>query len=417
MLHINPLHIHKNQFWSAIIKLLPFILILFGTTFQNNIPSLSSSLRIIGLLYMVLYVLIARKTNPVLNIFFIVFLPFFIYGLYANPYNYKAALEDGLRYLFPIIVLYYGYTLKNDFVLLFRFLIFFILINLVVQFYIYYNFARGVSQWFYYVSEDGSTYHNGYRATGLVVLFALYAFMNAIGFILIKFLYKGRYKNLFLLVCLFGVIASYSFKTYISFAVVLLFIYYKQIHKVLLGSITGLLVLVVFFYQAFIQFVNDGLLRLRLYILDGNSARADSYRIMWEEIKDFNLFGKGIGVFGGPASTKYNSPYYFDKKFNWYDAEWLNLPTTDTYLPHPIVELGIIGGVIYLLTIMSPLFGFRYSKQWLCVFLIYFMLFFDMLFTFSLNNLEYLMLSLVFVYPILCYRGLNKQDIFVQATL
>jgi hypothetical protein len=35
---------------------------------------------------------------------------------------------------------------------------------------------------------------------------------------------------------------------------------------------------------------------------------------------------------------------------------------------------------------------------------IYFSLFFDMLFSFSLNNLEYLLFSLVFVYPILNYE-------------
>jgi hypothetical protein len=124
---------------------------------------------------------------------------------------------------------------------------------------------------------------------------------------------------------------------------------------------------------------------------------------MLSEIADFNLFGEGIGVFGGPASIIYNSPYYSEMNFKWYDASWLNLITTDTFYPHPIVELGIIGALVYLMTICVPLLRKKITTSLPFVALIYFSLFFDSLFSFSLNNPEFLMFSLVFTYPILHY--------------
>jgi hypothetical protein len=120
------------------------------------------------------------------------------------------------------------------------------------------------------------------------------------------------------------------------------------------------------------------------------------------------LFGRGVGVFGGPASTSYNSTFYKGVGFDWYDTAWLNLTTTDTYLPHLFVELGIIGGLLYLAILITPLFRKRLTEKLMIVLVIYFCLFFDMLFSFSLNNLEYLLFSLVFVYPILAYQQRQK---------
>ncbi|MCB0745679.1 MAG: hypothetical protein KDC67_17380, partial [Ignavibacteriae bacterium] len=136
----------------------------------------------------------------------------------------------------------------------------------------------------------------------------------------------------------------------------------------------------------------------------------ESYRVMFNEIGNFNLFGQGVGVFGGPASTAYNSWYYKMVGFNWYDTKWLNLTTTDTFPPHLFVELGIIGGLLYLLVLITPLFRKKFNKRYLLVLAIYFCLFFDMLFSFSLNNLDYLLFSLVFVYPILYYKDENSVD-------
>ena len=147
--------------------------------------------------------------------------------------------------------------------------------------------------------------------------------------------------------------------------------------------------------------------RLVEYVLEGNSARGDSYRVMFEEIGRLNLFGRGVGSFGGPSSVTYNSPVYKEVKFNWYTTP--ELTTTDTYYPHLFVEMGIIGGLFYMLIILSPLIFLRWSyDKFKIVFVIYFALLFDALFAYSINNIAYLIVSLIFIYPIYYYDEKTK---------
>ena len=125
---------------------------------------------------------------------------------------------------------------------------------------------------------------------------------------------------------------------------------------------------------------------------------------MFREMGNNNWLGKGAGVFGGPASVEFNSPYYSEIKFNWYDTKWMGLTTTDTYPPHAFVELGTIGGILYFLLLLSPLFRTWIDSNYKMALVIFFCLMSDMLVSFSLNNLEYLFFSLVFVYPVLYYK-------------
>ena len=122
---------------------------------------------------------------------------------------------------------------------------------------------------------------------------------------------------------------------------------------------------------------------------------------MWKEISNFNLFGHGVGSFGGPGSLKYDSPYYASVNFKWLDTFWMKMTTVDTFPPHVFIELGIVGGLLFFLVLLTPLIKKRVSAM---VLIIYFTLFFDMLFTFSLANLEYMMFSFVLVYPIYFYE-------------
>ena len=169
--------------------------------------------------------------------------------------------------------------------------------------------------------------------------------------------------------------------------------------------IMGFVTVLAIFPKAFDSIIKDIVLRFTVYISEGTSMRAESYRVMFQEFNNFNLFGKGIGAFGGPASILYNSPYYQEIYFYWYDTTWLELPTTDTYPPHAFVELGIIGGLTYFFLLCIPLFRRKFNKNLMVALVIYFTLFFDMLFSFSLNNLEFLMFSLVLIYPILNYTN------------
>lgn len=400
----------SKKYLVQFLVLLPFLIIYTGTIFQTTHKEITSISKVLAFGYMVLYICYTRKLNS--NLFFntFLFLPFLIYGIF-NSWLIKAGLSDGLRYLFPITVLFYSYSIRSHFNLLLKFIIFFVVLNFAVQIVNYVNWGRGIQQWFYYTTDDGLVHYNStsgiIRATGSVVFFGFFGFLNMIAFFIINKFYFGKYKIILLGITLFSLIGSMSFKAFGAFLIILFFYYYKKIYK-LIGFLLLFLVGLYFtFPEKINDFVQDLMLRISLYITDGNSARSESYRVMLNEMANFNLFGIGVGSFGGPASTQYNSPYYVKVGFNWYDTAWLNLTTTDTYPPHLFVELGILGGIFYLFALITPLLRKKINTNYLVVFAIYFCLFFDMLFSFSLNNLEYLLFSLVFVYPILYYKKRN----------
>lgn len=399
--------------FKQFLVLLPFIIIYVGTIFQTTFKEITSVSKVLAFAYMLVYIFYSRKVNTKLFLSTFLFLPFLIYGIF-NSWTLKAGLSDGLRYLFPIAVLFYSYSIKDHFGLLLKFIIFFVVLNFLVQILNYFNWIRGIEQWFYYRTENGYVYYNEtagiIRATGTVVFFGFLGFLNMVAFFIINTFYHGRFKKIFLGITLFMLLASVSFKAFGAFLIVLLLYNYKRIYKLVLFFVLLLLGVYLTFPEKINEFMQSLLLRISLYITEGNSARSESYRVMFNEIGNFNLFGQGVGVFGGPASTAYNSWYYKMVGFNWYDTKWLNLTTTDTFPPHLFVELGIIGGLLYLLVLISPLFRNKINKRYLLVFAIYFCLFFDMLFSFSLNNLDYLMFSLAFVYPILYYKEENSVD-------
>jgi hypothetical protein len=372
---------------------------------MNTDKILGTLIKFSGFGFMVFYSLLQLRFNKNLVIATSLFIPFLIYGV-LNSFDIRAGISDGLRYLFPIIILFYSYAIKKQFPILLKFVVAFVILNFLVQIVNYLNWLRGIDQWFYY-EINGKVYYNRVagiiRGTGVVVFFGFFGFLNLISFFLITNYYHGRFKKTLLAIAVFGILGSMSYKTIGTFLLVLFVYYYKHFIKVI--SALAILVSVVFFSFAEkgILFLESFYLRISLYVTGSKTARSESYRVMIEEITDFNLFGKGVGVFGGPASIKYNSPYYFEKSFKWYDAEWLNLVTTDTFYPHPFVELGVIGAIVYLSVLFVPLMRKKITKNWVFTALIFFAIFFDAIFSFSLNNPEFLMFSLVFAYPILHY--------------
>lgn len=406
----------KESLLSQALVLLPFFLIFTGTAFQNtSLVAITGISKMIAFVYMIVYVFLQQKLNINLLFFTALFLPFWVYAIFNNPYNYQAAIDDGIRYLFPIVTLFYSYSIKEHFPLLLKFIVFFVLLNFVVQLSNYAFWLMGAKdQWFYYTLGGGTRWANKtagvLRGTGTVVFFSLFGFLNLVFFFIIhKYYTNKKYKLALMAICVLGLFLSFSYKGIGAFAVVLIFYYYKQLAKVLIYVLIAIALVYITIPTTVNRFVSDISLRLSLYVTEGNSARGESYRVMMDEIKDGNLFGRGSGVFGGPASTEFNSPFYDEVNFNWYQTGWLQLNTTDTYLPHPVVELGIIGAFFYFLLLFTPLLKTKYNRRYTLVFVIYFCLMTDMLVSFSLNNLEYLFCSLVFVYPILYYDP-NRQN-------
>lgn len=408
----EPLTIRKTYLpiiRSALV-LLPFILVVASEILMYKQSSLSGPLKVVAVLYMFGYAILKLKYHGGFLLSVLCFLPFFIYGIFIS-FSLEAAIEEGVRYLFPISILMYSYALKKDFKFLLYSLIIFTLINDFWQIINYLNWMRGVRQWFYiynpYWNTWGPNITSGIiRATGIVGFFGLFGFLNLIAFFLTRKYYHGKGKMVLLLIFLVSMFLSFSYKTLGTF-LVLIFLEMKNKLRVLLYVLGVFVIAFLTMPQLVLTMEKNARYRLVEYVLEGNSARGDSYRVMFEEIGRLNLFGRGVGSFGGPSSVTYNSPVYKEVKFNWYTTP--ELTTTDTYYPHLFVEMGIIGGLFYMLIILSPLIFLRWSyDKFKIVFVIYFALLFDALFAYSINNIAYLIVSLIFIYPIYYYDEKTK---------
>jgi hypothetical protein len=388
--------------------LLPFFLVFIAEIISFRNQSLGSILKLSATFYMFLYSLFYLKFDGKIIFILGLFIPIFLYHIFIS-FNFNAAIEEAIRYLFPIIVLIYGYAIRNYYLLIIYFIISYALLNNIYQPIVYINWLRDVpEQWFYYqvASNTDNYYYNStmgiIRAVGLIGFFAAFGFLNLISYFLTRQFYIGKHKKIVLNIFVFGVFSSLSFKA-IGVLMFLMFLLSKHKHKLIFWALPIFVLLTITFPQKIKGFREQLMFRVETYITEGNSARAESYRVMFEDIAEFRFLGRGVGSFGGASSTKYNSPVYDKVDFNWYDTNFLS--TTDTYFPHAFVELGIIGGLLYFLIILAPLIKRRYNKQVLLIlFVIYFALFFDSLFSFALNNLGYLMISLVLIYPILEYE-------------
>lgn len=394
--------INKSNLWTNVGILLPFVMIFMGAIFLKVYHPLGTILKIIAFTYMTLYAVFYRKVPKNLLIASLIFLPFLFYGIY-HTFSINAGIEDGLRYLFPISTLYYGYAIREHLNLVVKFMIVYLLINFLAQFVNYYYWLQGIKQWFYHYDIGGHWYFNQtlgiLRASGIVVFFNVLGYISMISFFSIKRFYEGQYKKTFLVISLIMLAATISYKTIISFIIVLLIIYYKKLLNIIaLGLVFIIGTMMAFPVQ--VKILIDTLLyRLNAYILMKTpTVRSETYILMYKDIKNLDWFGHGVGSFGGPASLKYHSPYYEEVHFTWPDTFWMKMATVDTFPPHVFIELGIIGGLLFFFVLLSPLIR-RHIP--VLVIIIYFTIFFDMLFTFSLASLENLMYSLVLVYPII----------------
>lgn len=393
-----------------ILILLPFIMVILSEIFMYMRIGLSGPLKVVAVFYMFTYAILKIKYHGGLLFSILCFLPFFIYGIIIS-FKLEAAIEEGVRYLFPISILMYGYALKKDFKFLLYSFIVFALINDCWQIVNYLNWMRGVRQWFYIYNPYWNTWSPNttsgiLRATGIVGFFGLFGFLNLIAFFLTRKFYHGKGKMVLLMIFLVSMFLSFSYKTLGTF-LVLIFLEMKNKLRVLMYILGVFVIAFLTMPKLVLTMEKNARYRLVEYVLEGNSARGDSYRVMFEEMGRLNLFGRGVGAFGGPSSVTYNSPVYKEVKFNWYTTP--ELTTTDTYYPHLFVEMGIIGGLFYMLIIISPLIFLRWSyEKFKIAFVIYFALLFDALFAYSINNIAYLIVSLIFIYPIYYYDDKTK---------
>jgi len=393
---------------------LPLVLIFVSEYFRFTSPALGLYLKLFAALLMVLISILFRKFDKNLVFFSTLFLPFLVLHFFLS-FNYNAATEELIRYLFPIIVLFYGYAIKENYKFLFKFLLVFLILNYIAQIFNYYFWSQGINQWFYVYTSTGRVNIPAVagilRATGLMGFFSTFGFFNLIMYFLIDFFYEGKFKKTLMVLTVVFLFLSLSFKGIGTF-LFLLFLFSNKKIKIIGITLFVSFVTFVFFPSKVAFMAENAKIRIEAYISEGNSARSESYRVMFQNT-DF-LFGEGLGSFGGPASTKYKSPYYDEVNFNWYGLP--NLPTTDTFYPHLFIEIGFIGTLLYLFLFLVPLLRAKklsvvYFKA---ILIIYFALFVDALFTYSLNNLVYLSVSLLLIPAILHYEKENKGPVSSQ---
>lgn len=306
---------------------------------------------------------------------------FFLIVNYFRAAIEAAAIEEMLRYLLPILVIVALYANRESIPMLARFFVWLVLSNNIYQVYVYFAYFNDLPVLIPLRFEASSIL----RAEGWVGFFSLFGFMNFCAFMIVR--YSGFYeKNKTFLSVLFFVfsVLSTSLKLVAAYLVLASFNLRKKMAPV--WAVVLIVVGTVFVYNqreltgTLIATIDS---KMAFYVTQGNSARSESYRVMLKSLAQPNLTGEGLGMFGGPASTKYGSPLYAKYNFDWHGSTLLS--TTDTFYPHLFVELGLVGGLFYLI------FLFRYGQKivtvpWMIV-VIAFMA--DALVSFSILSVPY----------------------------
>lgn len=379
---------YKIQTKSNILTydILPIIIVFISSIVENYNDSLSFMIKIFALSLMFFVIIIKNNYHKEFLYLSLLFIFMLIINT-INSYNYNAALESLIRFLFLPIVLLYAYTIKEKSLQITKVIIFFALISNFIYiynvFHEYLNFGPSIIE--YRTKDSGYLFNAGFFDVSNAIL-------QLSAFIFIYEFDKSKYKLYKLFFFFFLTLFTFSYKT-LPFLFIYLFIKANNQQKLIV------LILLVIFLSIFSNTIDDTMeilrVKLSVYIFEGGSARFESYRVMFETLFNGNFFGLGLGTFGGPESIKYNSTIYQEYHFNW---GWMNfLKTTDTSYPHLFVELGIIGSIIFILLMYLPvkIIKEKSNKIPFSVSILYSAYLFECIFSYGLFNL--LELTIVYI--------------------
>ncbi|VWB25630.1 hypothetical protein [Burkholderia metallica] len=270
-------------------------------------------------------------------------------------FNVHAGVEELVRFLFPVAITVAIFPYRDRLDVLVRTFIGVVVSNDLFQLYFYVSYAIGLPL-FMPVRIDSGLF---LRAQGWMGFFSEFSFINLCAFLLCRWYWSGRRAAIaswgFLVFALLG----FSFKL---FAALALYPFVRNVRDVrawlAVAGIAGMM-LVLMAMGVLDALLKVGMAKILFYVVAGNSARAESYRVMFESIRNGNLLGEGLGSFGGPASVKFSSPLYQLYYFDWYGLGGL-LKTTDTFYPHLFVEMGTFGALAWLVFVLG--YGQRRCK-------------------------------------------------------
>ncbi len=385
-------------------------LVYISEMFSNVDQTLSTYLKsvtLIFLLMMVFWKIYHHKKAPKFLYLYFIFIIFSIYPIYIS-FNLMAAMTEFIRYLTPLIAITVGYLYKDEISRIVNTLFVITITNNLYMIYAYIAFTLGfptiLEPWY-----ESGIFIRAYGWLGVVTIF------GAINFACFLLCYTSvgikfyRYKYFFLTFSLL----SLSFKLFPYFIISLVLLNFKKINFYPIFFLV-----IIFLLYNHMDIVNEiyelAIIKIEFYVSVGNSARFESYRVMYESLTSGNFFGEGIGSFGGPSSTNYNSPLYQSYYFNWYGMQE-QLNTTDTFYPHVFVELGLFTGIIYLSCFFIPYFLMErkcYDKKNRIVeAMLLIMIFGDAFWAFSMTSVAYILPTYFIIFGLKSFEISNDKGV------
>jgi hypothetical protein len=313
--------------------------------------------------------------------FYSVLASLMLWNILLNTYNLRASLEELTRYSVPALLLLYGYFYRDrlDHLVSACFVVTFL--NNIVQCLMY---SAWISNREFVPMEV--LYGTLPRASGMAGLVGFSA-MNFACAVISHFCLPPKRRLCYTVFFLTFALLAFAFKSLPAVALFTVAIIGRRgaliVPLILLTGTVGIITIA----QWRTGVVTSALLdRYESYGIDVTSARRDSYRVMWESLAGGNLLGEGLGYFGGPASTKYDSPAYLE--YNSLSPVYYGRTTTDTYYPHLFVELGLVGGAWFLGMLLLPWLTFRNRETLVPYAILCLYLFADSLASFLMHSLD-----------------------------
>lgn len=346
------------------------------------------------------------RMGPLLRWYIAAVCGVFAWNIGCNSYDMEASLVSLTRYCTPLLFLLYGWAFRQQLTALISAVLLITIVNDIVQCVMYAT---------YYMSGTSIVpmqimYGVLPRASGMGGLLA-FSLMNFTSAVLSFYCLASKRRLIYCYIFLAFVIAAFPYKlvpVLLLFGVSMLDVRKHSTPIQLIALLLCAIALILVEAQSGVL-VEGARRRYEGYAVAQDSARTDSYRVMFESLGKGNLFGQGLGYFGGPVSTEYNSPAYDEYRFSWGDCYGMN--TTDTYYPHVFVELGIVGGLLYLALFVLPYIMARRNnaRSFLATyFFLCLALFVDSLASFSIQSFDSMMVTAL-LFGLLSPRSSNAK--------
>ena len=285
-------------------------------------------------------------------VYYLAIYSFCVFFLIWRSFSLDAALGAFVKDLVPILLILLGFVYREYAEQALKAIVVIALLNNVAQLMVVYPVQQlGIL--------GGRLPFSGspvFRASGLMDV-AVFEYLNFLSAVIALLFFKRRSLLWVSVFCLFGMLALQA-KSIPIFSLVWLIAVFRRDSApafwrfiVIFLMFSAILIVLSFgggggfgllgeLFQAKVE--------SNVKYLD--SVRAISYFAAFNEIANGNLFGAGLGEFGGPQALLFQSPLYL--KYVPIESQ---LITTDTYYPHVLVEWGLIGAVFYFSVLFLPL--------------------------------------------------------------